>query len=188
MRRPKIFFIIFIILVFLTVGIIGILYSKKKSSEISESEWKVYRDTKYRFEIMYPKDWYVFSPSFFEKNTIVFSNLPKSELEKKRKTGDVYLFKITIINQKLEEWIAKQEMMSKILGIEFSKKEVMFGNIKGYKIIGQTSEGKKGSSLVFSKGDIAYLIETLEPKECQFQWEHKKCEIYKEMFSTFKFY
>lgn len=143
----------------------------------------------------YSEDWYVYSFVSFGQGKVVFSNLSEKEIEEmtyriehRQELGElgnkVYALEIKIIEEPLEKWLRKQELISKQLGMDFLVEKITLGESEGYKIVGITKEGEKGSSTILSKDENVYLIETLFPERCKLE----ECKIFRQMhFHLFLF-
>jgi len=111
-----------------------------KLSDVIKSDktanWKTYRNTKYGFEIKYPKDWKV-------DDAHVNSVLPHLFIEKEEVEKGEHIVNIDIkmeemkgSNQSLEEIIDKnlKQMMTKM--IICPKRKIQIGKNEGYEVIG----------------------------------------------------
>jgi len=143
---------------------------KEKLKEIEITDWKIYRNEEYGFEIKYPKDWYVeteISPPLGTKLSVSFENYPPGEgIEKE----DYQLIVFTIEERSIAQWLEKgREAEAKI-------EEFTVGSEKGYK----ATIPQVGISAVVAKNKYLYSLMITFPTI-----EGKK--IFDQMLSTLRF-
>ncbi len=201
--------IVIILIVLVGGGIFAWQYFRTPEKEIGDetADWKTYRNEEYGFEIKHPEDWHLHQVTYPEgvvlnMDTLIFSNLSEKERvkeimdlvearekEKLSELKDCYYLMLVIRKpgKPFNKWLEESKAYMEQYGIKTFREEAVIGNIQGYKITYEMEDGEKGFSWVFPGGENVYSAENVCPTECEVSWETEECEVFQQMFSTFKF-
>jgi len=208
--RPKVFLFVVLPLILLLTGVVVYaLYSsieekkkmtgtypglyvsteEKANKPLNETAgWQTYRNEESGFEVKYPQGWHMYSSNVSNIKIFSFQN-QSNEVAIDVNEPSFFRLDLRIINESVENWLARQSSLCMSLGIECYSERTKIGENEGYFIKGgrKKEDGVEGFSRVFFHGDTTYLAETLWPEECSFWNQPQKCEVFDQMLSTFRF-
>lgn len=189
-------YILIVIALIIVLGGIISSYYYLSNRPLKIEGWEAYRNEEHGFELRHPEGWSVIEAESENRFSVV--NMPEQEVEgllRKAKEkgeapeikGEIYNLHIRVIEESIDNWLEKQQILSERLGIEFSKTRITINTDEAYKIDSKTSDGLEGTSRVLFKNGKVYLIDTLQPKECMAGEWLGKCQVFDEILSTFRF-